>query len=117
MSVSVHIFDKVEIDSDLSAAALIIDSFIPSSSLRHLILDVEIRLGELVWDIDDIDFSFLDILGIAAQSIPRIDLYVYSHSADIPYRELWSSLVEGHEAMMRAIEDGILVIHAAPYYK
>lgn len=115
-------FDKLDIDSELPTAALIIDLFIPSSSLRHLILDVEISLGELVWGITAIDFSFLDILGIAAQSIPRSDLYVYTDSmpADMTYNQLWSSLVEDHEDLTRAIEDGILVIHAeetAPDFK
>jgi len=101
--------------SYLPVTAKIINFF--SSLSQHLVLDICINLTGIQFsnlsNLPDIDFSPLAVLGAASLSIPRIDLYV--HTCGLPTAvilgRLMSSL-EKYEGIMKAIEEGVVVIHS-----
>jgi hypothetical protein len=106
-------------ESYLPAAAEIIKSFITSPP-QCLILDINLHLFEISSNLAAVDFSPLAVLGAAALSIPRIDLYVHTGilPPDETFAHLLSSLADSDETM-RAIEKGILNIQSeatAPDY-
>jgi len=93
----------------LPATAKIITLLI--SSLRHLILDIDLFMCP---DFAKVDFSPLAILGVASRSIPRIDLYIHSDMllASGPAPAEFLSLLGNDEDVERAIKDGVMVIHS-----
>jgi hypothetical protein len=94
----------------LPAAAEMTKLFI--SSLQHLIVDVNLNYASSA-DLTLVDFSPLAVLGAAALSIPRIDLYVHTNilPPELIRAQVLSSLEE-YEDIARAIKDGVLVIHS-----
>ena len=88
------------------------------SSLRHIVLDIGIKLSKLS-ELAEVDFSPLGVLGAVSQSISRIDLYVHTGilTSALTLAQVVFSL-EGYEGIPRLIEEGIMVIHSekvAPY--
>ena len=111
-----YVFTPKHCYSYLPAVADIINSFVPPP--RHLLLDINIHLFEFS---SNVDFSPLAVLGAAAMSIPRIDLYVHTGiiSSDVTHAHLLASLAD-YDDTMRAIEKDIqIIIHleqSAPGY-
>jgi len=106
-------------ESYLPAAADIIKSFVVSPP-RRLILDINVHLFEISSNLATVDFSPLTVLGTAALSIPRIDLYVHTGilPSDDTFAQLLASLADSDD-IMRAIEKGVLNIQSeatAPDY-
>ena len=104
--------------SYLPAIGEIINLFMPPP--QHLILDIKIHLFDFSSNLANVDFSPLEILGAAALSIPRIDMYVHTDivPSDVTTAQLLSWLVD-YPDVMRSIEKGILIIHSertAPSY-
>ena len=93
----------------LPAAIKTLKSF---SSLRHLVLDINIKFFTFP-DLANLDFSPLAALGATVPSILRIDLYI--HTGRLPsaltLAYLLSSL-EDYEIVLRLIKEGKLVIHS-----
>jgi hypothetical protein len=94
--------------SSLTAVVQILESFI--SSPQHLVLDIDIRL-ENILNLANVDFSpLVALFGASSLSIPRIDLYVHT-GCNVTHAQLLS-LTEDYEDVVRSIEDGVLVIHS-----
>jgi len=94
--------------SYLPAAAEIINLFITSKSLQHLVLDIDIDIIALS-DFDKLYLSPLDELGTASASIERIDLYV--RTGLTPPHDQLLSLLEDFTSIAEWNKRGILVIH------
>jgi hypothetical protein len=112
------IFTPKRCCSYLPVIGEIINLFIPPP--RHLLLDIKIHLFDFSSNLANVDFSPLEVLGPAALSIPRIDLYVHTDvlPSDVTSAQILSWLVD-YEDVMRSIEKGILICHwerTAPGY-
>ncbi len=104
--------------SYLPAAIKVINAF--ASSVRHLIIEIDLGVGRLPSYLALVDFSPLAVLGDASLSIPRIDLYVHTDVLPpaVTLAPLMSSLA-AYDDVMKLIEEGKLVIHpeeTAPDY-
>ena len=83
-----------------------------ASSVRHLIIELEIWPSHSSSNLDYFDFSPLAVLGPASQLIPRIDMYFQTDKfqPNDTLARLLSALA-AYDDITRSIEDGILVIH------
>ena len=114
-----YIFTPKGCWSYLPAVADIINSFVPSPP-PHLILDINIHLFDFSSNLANVDFSPLAVLGAAALSIPRIDLYIHTDilPSNVTLAQILSSLAD-YEDVMKSIDQGIVIIHSertAPDY-